>query len=658
MWAFRPQPGAGRAKCYHRAMGLDEVLGPGGALSRVLPGWEPREAQRAMAEAVTRALDREENLVVEAGTGVGKSLAYLLPAALWAVRGAKRVMVSTHTRALQEQLQNGDLPVVSRVLGELGLPFKSAMLMGADNYLCMQRLTRLRVQPAGLSGAALETLAALDEWAPKGTTGHRAALPADVPQNLWERIARDPDVCMGPAGPAWDRCLWRRDRERAEKCHVLVVNHALLLSGARLPPCDAVILDEAHNLEEAASSRYGCDVSLGRIVTLCDEVGMAARLAGDEALGAAAQAASAAGAELLRGVAADHGLRGASDEDSSGRLLEKTPESLPPALAGFDAALAAAVAAAEGRAWEADLRSLHARAAQLGHDLAAILSPAPATARWTAWPRTGPELRAVPLDVGRRLAEGLFSRGLPSILTSATLSTGDGLKDFKARVGLPDARELVLDSPYDYRTQAALLCVDDVPDPKDEEAHAAAVAARCAEVVRRVPGGVFLLFSSWRLLKSTHAALRREIADRPVWAQGATGHEALLERFEEAGDAVLLGVDTFWQGIDVPGPALSCVVLAKLPFPAVGSPLEEARRRWLEEEGREYFRDWSLPKAVMKFRQGFGRLIRSGSDRGAVVCLDPRLLKRGYGKAFLEALPPCRRLEGLDDLERFFQPAR
>jgi ATP-dependent DNA helicase DinG len=632
---------------------IDELFGPGGALERVLPGWEARPPQVAMAAAVARALEREESLVVEAGTGVGKSLAYLLPAALWAVRNARRVLVSTHTRALQEQLINGDLPVAARVLGELGLPLKSAMLMGADNYLCVQRLTRLRAQPSLVSDEAQRTMEILDEWARTAQTGHRAALPVPVPQNLWERVERDTDVCFGPAGPAWERCLWRRDRERAEKASVVVVNHALLLSGARLPPYDALILDEAHNLEEAAVSRYGCEVSTGRVVTLCDEARLTGKLAADEELERAADAAEAAGARFLREVAQAHDLRSV-EEESSGRLLGRAVDDAPRELLLLEAALAAAVARHEGRAWEADLRSLHARSAQLGHDLAEILKPSPSNARWVAWPRTGPELRVAPLDVGRRLAEGLFSRGVPAILTSATLASGDGLAGFKKRIGLPEAAELALDSPYDYATHAALWCVPGLTEPSDEEAHAHELAKVCAEIVGAVPGGVFLLFSSWRMLKKVHALLRKSIKGRPVWAQGNSGHEALLEQFEEAGNAVLLGVDTFWQGVDVPGPALSCVVLTKLPFSNVGSPLEEARRRWLEDDEKDYFRDWSLPKAVMKFRQGFGRLIRSGTDRGAVVCLDSRLLKRGYGKAFLKALPPCRRLESLADLKDFF----
>lgn len=610
-----------------------------------------------MAGAVWQSLERGGDLVVEAGTGVGKSLAYLLPAALWAATRDRRVIISTHTRALQEQLLNHELPTAARAMESLGLPLRYAMLMGADNYLCVQRLARLRARPDAVSESGKAMLERLDEWTRGAQSGHRSALPDLVPQNLWDRLSRDTDLCLGPGGPYWERCLWRRDRERADRAHILVVNHALLLSGARLPPADAMILDEAHNLEDAAAARYGVSAGLSRAVSLTEEVREAAKECADEALAALADEAAADMGRFLEGLAKENGLA-EPDEENQGRILESAPSLPPAAFAALDKALAEAAAAAEGRSDESEMRLLCARVSQYGHDLMAVLKPdSSATARWVAWPRTGPELRAAPLDVGRRLSEGLFSRGIPAILTSATLSTGDGLKDFKSRVGLPEARELVLDSPYDYSTQAAFWAMEGIPDPKDEDAHVAAVTQACADIVARVPGGVFLLFSSWKLLRKVHGLLRQKIPDRPVWAQGAAGHEALVREFEAAGDAVLLGVDTFWQGIDVPGEALSCVVLVKLPFPNVSSALEEARRRWLEENGREYFKDWSLPRAVMKFRQGFGRLIRTSTDRGAVICLDSRMLKKGYGKTFLRSLPPCRKLGGLDELGKFFTPA-
>lgn len=642
---------------YNLGMDLAALFGPEGALARARPGWEPRPLQEEMAGAVWAALEGSNDLVVEAGTGVGKSLAYLLPAALWAATRDRRVIVSTHTRALQEQLMNHELPTAARALEVLGLPLRFSMLMGADNYLCVQRLARVRMRPDSTSEAGKDLLERLDAYARDAKSGHRSALPELVPQNLWERVARDTDLCMGPGGPYWDRCLWRKDRERADRTHILVVNHALLLSGARLPPADAVILDEAHNLEDAAVQRYGVTAGLSAAVQLTDEVRATAKLAGDEKLEALADEAASAVARFLEELARDNGLKSPDDEVSD-RLLETAPDAPPAALVALDKALAEAAAAAEGRPDETEARMLHANVSRYGHALMAVLKPdSSATARWVSWTRNGPELRAAPLDVGRRLAEGLFSKGIPSVLTSATLSTGDGLKDFKARVGLPDAKELVLSSPYDYEAQAAFWPMEGLPEPKDEEAHAEAVAKACADVVARVPGGVFLLFSSWKLMRKVHALLRKSVKGRPVWAQGASGHDALVREFEEAGDAVLLGVDTFWQGIDVPGEALSCVVLVKLPFPNNFSALESARRRWLEENGRDYFKDWSLPRAVMKFRQGFGRLIRSSTDRGAVVCLDSRMLKKGYGKVFLRSIPACRRLGSLDELAAFFSPS-
>ena len=638
-------------------MELAALFGPQGALARARPGWEPRPLQEEMGGAVWNAFENGGDLVVEAGTGVGKSLAYLLPAALWAVTHDRRVIVSTHTRALQEQLMNHELPTAAKALEVLGLPLRYSMLMGADNYLCVQRLARLRARPDAVSDAGKVVLERLEVWARDAQSGHRSALPELVAQNLWDRVARDTDICMGSGGPYWDRCLWRRDRERADRAHILVVNHALLLSGARLPHSDAMILDEAHNLEDAAAARYGVSAGLSRAVALVEEVRAAAKLHADESLDALAIEAASELGRFMETLAKDNGLKEADDENQ-GRLLETAPTAPPAAFVALDKALVEAAAAAEGRTDETEMRQLHAQVSQYGHDLMAILKPdSSATARWIAWPRTGPELRAAPLDVGRRLSEGLFSRGIPAILTSATLSTGDGLKDFKARVGLPEARELVLDSPFDYQSQAAFWAVDGIPDPKEEEAHAEAVTQACADIIARVPGGVFLLFSSWKVMRKVHAQLRRKITDRPVWAQGTSGHDVLVREFEAAGDAVLLGVDTFWQGIDVPGAALSCVVMAKLPFPSAFSALESARRRWLEENGRDYFKDWSLPRAVMKFRQGFGRLIRSSTDRGAVICLDSRMLKKGYGKIFLRSLPACKKLESLDDLAKFFSPA-
>ncbi|MCX5794050.1 MAG: ATP-dependent DNA helicase [Elusimicrobia bacterium] len=651
------------------------------------PDYEFRPQQARMAAAVLETLERGGGLVVEAGTGVGKSLAYLLPGALWAMSGGRRLQVSTHTRALQEQVLSRELPTVARVLRRLGHRLSYAMLMGADNYLCVRRLERLVQSPESFSDSTAIVLQELSAWARTAETGQRTRLPNLVPEGLWRRICRDPELCLGQGRrrPAQcGRCLYRCDRERAEKAQVLVINHSLLLSAARLPPSDALVVDEAHTLADVAAGHFGTAVTPGRFLRLAEETAaLAGRSAaqGGDADGSWAEALRCAGLcaeegpQFLRAVAFRHGFSERVAEPG-GRLLEGSSEeaSEPPSLAGLERGLAEVRRRCPDPEDESEAHALQARAAALRQDLRELLGVGSLdTARWVEWfplgqpdrPQTGRaprrfgfELRAVPLDVSQPLSDKLLGPAVPVVMTSATLSWGRGLGEFKAQVGMAGARELALDSPFDFRSQAALLILDDGPDPSDETAYAAAVARRCRDIIPSIPGGVFILFSSWKMLRRVHGLMKGRIKGRPLWVQGVSGNEALLNDFISAGDAVLLGVDTFWQGVDVPGAALSCVILAKLPFPNFASPLEEARRRWHESFGRSYFECWSLPRAVMKLRQGFGRLIRSGCDRGAVVILDSRILHKRYGETFLEALPPCRRLASLEELSIFFAGSR
>jgi len=666
-------------------MTAEELFAPEGPLAREEPDYESRPQQARMAAAVLATLEQGGGLVVEAGTGVGKSLAYLLPGALWAVSGGRRLQVSTHTRALQEQVMERELPTVARVLKRLGHPLRYAMLMGGDNYLCVRRLERLVQSPELFSGSAMLVLEELAAWARTADTGQRSRLPQLVPQGLWRRICREPELCLGKGRrrPAQcGRCLYRCDRERAEKAQVLVVNHALLLSAARLPPSDALVVDEAHTLPDVAAGHFGTAVTPGRFLRLAEESAALARRAaggGGEAEGPWAEVLRWAGlcAEegplLLKTVASRHGFSESAAEPG-GQLLDGPSEDVePPSLPGLERCLAEARRLCPDPEDESEAQALQVRAAALRQDLRELFGAGSLdTARWVEWfplgqpdrsesgraPRGfGFELRAVPLDVSERLSERLLGPGSPVVMTSATLSSGRGLREFKEQVGLAGARELALDSPFDFRSQAALLILDDVCEPSDEAGYAAAVARSCCDIIPRIPGGVFILFSSWKMLRRVHGLIRGRVKGRPLWVQGVSGNETLLSDFISAGNAVLLGVDTFWQGVDVPGAALSCVILTKLPFPNFASPVEEARRRWHESYGRSYFECWSLPRAVMKLRQGFGRLIRSATDRGAVVILDPRILRKRYGETFLEALPPCRRLSSLEELSDFF-PAK
>jgi ATP-dependent DNA helicase DinG len=663
-------------------MTAEELFSPQGPLAQEAPDFESRPQQARMAAAVQSALERGGDLVVEAGTGIGKSLAYLLPGALWAASGGRRLQVSTHTRALQEQIMERELPTVARVLRRLGHPLSYAMLMGADNYLCVRRLERLAQSPEFFPDSATFLLRELAVWAKTADTGQRTRLPQLVPQSLWRRICRDPELClgMGRRGTAQcGRCLYRCDRDRAEKAQVLVVNHALLLSAARLPQSDALVVDEAHTIPEVAAGHFGVIVTPGRFLRLADETAALARrvaMAGGDADGSLAEAQRCAGLcaqegpLFLRAVASRHGFSERAAEPG-GKLLEGPAQGVEPeSLAGLEGSLAEVRHLCSDLEDESEAHALQLRVVALRKDLRELFETGSLdTARWVEWfpfgqqdrsesgrlPRGfGFELRAVPLDVSERLSEKLLGPGIPVVMTSATLSSGRGLGEFKAQVGMAGASELALDSPFDYRSQAALLILADGPEPSDEAAYAEAVAQRCCDIIPRVPGGVFVLFSSWKMLRRVHGLIKGRIKGRPLWVQGVSGNEALLSDFISAGNAVLLGVDTFWQGVDVPGAALSCVILTKLPFPNFASPIEEARRRWHESFDRSYFECWSLPRAVMKLRQGFGRLIRSAADRGAVVVLDPRILHKRYGETFLEALPPCRRLSTMEELSRFF----
>ncbi len=629
-------------------MALEELFASEGPLAQEAARYESRPQQTRMAAAVQEALEQSRGLAVEAGTGVGKSLAYLIPGALWAAQGGRRLLVATHTRTLQEQLLERELPIAARVLARSGQPLRYAVLMGASNYLCSRRLERLLKTPELVGNSSWAVLNELAAWAKTAKTALRSQLPCLVPPGLWRRICRDPDLCP-KKGRLCGGCLWRQDLERAAQAHVVVVNHALWLSSSRLPPYDGLILDEAHALADAAASHFGATLSPGSLLHLAEEARIFSPRASDRL---AEEALPFFSALALRCGFREQAL------EPGGKLLDEPFEEVePPSLAELEKSLAKAAELGADSDEADEAKALAERTASLRQVLRGLLQERSLDmARWLEWfPLAsgvgfGFSLHVAPLDVSGLLAEKLSEKRIGVVMTSATLSSGQGLSDFKARVGFQSAHELVLDSPFDYRSQAGLLILDDLPEPSEDEAYCVQVADRCRRIIARVPGGVFILFSSWKMLRKVHELLRRKIRRRPLWVQGTGGNEALLEDFIAAKNAVLLGVDTFWQGVDVPGAALSAVIVAKLPFPNFTSPVEAARRRWLESLGRSYFEDWSLPCAVMKLRQGFGRLIRTAEDRGVVVILDPRVVRKPYGKAFLAALPACRRLRSIEEI--------
>lgn len=649
---------------------------PGGAVAGVLKHFEPRKQQEAMAAAVEGAIRENRNLIVEAGTGVGKSLAYLLPAALWAAGNKKKAVIATYTKALQEQLVKKDLPLVAALLRNAGLELKYFLLMGSSNYLCLARLARCSGRDAGLFDEEDSRSSAADllEWSKSGVSGCRTEIPFRVPAAVWEEVCRDPDICLGRRCSFKEDCLYRGDVARAKQADLLVVNHHLFFAGMPIPAFDVVIFDEAHNLEEVAANFLGFSVTDRQIKRLLDDVfnarsgkGLAKRIMRPpanwlEAVKEAVSDAHFASKTFFRDLAAKTGLDGAEGRPPAKARRVREPGIVEDPLAEPLSELAELLSKAAGHSRndleEAELKAYHNRCLQL---LARLVDFLKCGSREHAYwvelksSRRDPviSLHKAPIEVADSLREELFEEHCPVILTSATLAADGSFKMLRSRLGVDDAAELLLDSPFDYKKQAGIYIPPDIPDPKDNAEYERAVIESCPGIAGAVDGGIFILFTSWRLLIKSYGKLAGAIQNRPLFRQGEQLPQQLLADFRKAGNAILLATDTFWQGVDVPGPALSCVVITRLPFLSPETPLEEARQEWMAAKGMDVFGEYSLPKAVVKFRQGFGRLIRSREDYGVVAVLDPRIRTRRYGPVFLRSVPECRRLAGLEEIREF-----
>lgn len=646
-------------------------------MARAIRNFEPREQQGRMADAVYQAVSGGQHLIVEAGTGVGKSLAYLLPAALWAVRNRKKVVVATHTKALQAQLVKKDLPVIKAILEEQGLKLNYFLLMGSANYLCLSRLERAYRQgdelfdEDGSKGAVAE----LTAWAKLASSGCRAEIPLNVPQRVWEEVCRDPDICLGRKCGHGEACFYRKEVALAKAADLIVANQHLFFAGMPVPAFDAVIFDEAHNLEDVASAFMGFSLTDRKVKRLLDDIfnqksgkGLAKRLKTPPANWLPAMQQAVADVNFASKTFF-HDIREALDFDAPDgkgqvkarrvrkpRLVENT---LAGPLLAMTVLLSEAIGHSKSAQEEAEIKGHLVRCLALAEQTAAFLKcDETGSAYWVESSYSGRtptlSLNMSPVDVAEYLRKELFGNEYPVILTSATLAVDDSFHMVKARLGVDRASELLLDSPFDYQRQAVIYTPPAIPDPSEAQAYEAALIEECFRISEAVSGGIFLLFTGWQVLDRAHRALERRLAGRPLFRQGDKLPQQLLAEFKRAGNGVLFATDTFWQGVDVQGPALSCVVIARLPFTAPDTPLEEARHEWMTARGMNVFNEYSLPKAVVKFRQGFGRLIRSRTDFGAVAVLDPRIRTRRYGPKFLRSIPKCHQVRGLGELRAFF----
>jgi ATP-dependent DNA helicase DinG len=617
----------------------DDVFNPQGPLARALPGYAYRPEQAAMAKAVGLALARLEPLIVEAGTGTGKTFAYLVPALL----SGRSVIISTGTRTLQDQLFRRDVPLLAKALG---LPAKIALLKGRANYLCRHRLELATQQGSLLAGEreAGRTLARISRWAATTKAGDLSEL-TDLPEqsSVWPQITSTRENCLGNECPQFSRCHVFEARRRAQAADIVVVNHHLLLAdlalkdegfGDLLPGAEAVILDEAHQVPDIAAQFFGQVWSVRQVQLLMREITAELAAAGVRDP-ATADAVAAVDAQLEE-------LRGTLQRGLKRFEWASLPDSFLDVLPDLETALSDIGTKLEGLGAGAGLSNCGRRSGKLANSLAALRElPEDAGLRWVDANPGGMLLQYTPFEIAERLREYVESRPCAWVFTSATLAIGEDFSHFAARIGLPQARTVRIDSPFDYPVQARIFLPPHMPQPQDP-AFAARFIDACAPLLEASGGRAFLLYTSYRGLAEGVQALKARFPNPPfpVLVQGEAPREALLSRFRDLGHAVLLATGSFWEGVDVKGEALSIVAIDKLPFASPDDPLLKARLEGIRRRGGNPFFEYQLPQAVLALKQGVGRLIRDFDDFGVIVIGDPRLKTKAYGRVFMEALPP------------------
>jgi ATP-dependent DNA helicase DinG len=658
---------------------LHEFFSPGGILANSPLPYEYRRGQYEMAKAVERALAERRHLIVEAGTGTGKTLAYLLPA----LRTGQRVIVSTGTKALQDQLFFRDVPFLETLLGELRVCY----MKGRANYLCRRKLYALRDQPVLTGLAEVDEYQQIAEWERTTETGDRAEL-SGLPESsaLWHKLDARSEACLGSTCPDYRRCFITEMRRRAMESDLIIVNHHLFFADAAvremaaaapdagiLPEAAAVIFDEAHELEDVASSYFGRSLSNVRFEDFARDADVLLR--GKE---------GSAQVHLLTQQLRERArlFFAALPHEGDGRHPFSNREEFLESSGDLYLAVTTTFKLLEAefeRLSDTDeAPGLEARAAALRADLTYMLEAKAANmVFWLerrggnlganselvrkAAPRSGGGARATfmqatPIDVSEILHDLVWDRIPTAVLTSATLTVQGGFEHLRKRLGLGDAghgaRELVVPSHFRYEKQA-LLYLPQMPDPRAAEFPEAA-AATIERILRITHGRAFCLFTSYSQMRALYERLL-PVLDYPILLHGTAPRKALLEEFRVTPNAVLFGTASFWQGVDVQGEALSCVIIDRLPFAVPSDPVVQARMKAIEEAGGRAFTDYQVPEAVLTLKQGFGRLIRSLEDRGVLVLLDPRVRTQRYGQTFLQSLPPYRVTQNIADVEAFFR---
>ena len=627
---------------------LPEFFGEHSPLRKMLPGFQPRAGQAWMAEAVAEAIATSDKLVIEAGTGTGKTFAYLLPALL----SGRKTIISTGTKALQDQLYHRDLPLVGNAVGR---PVSTALLKGRANYLCLHRLDQLDDIASSLAADYSE----VREWRHHTDSGDRAELTNEAEDSpIWPLVTSTTENCLGQHCPQYADCHVVKARRRAQEADLVVVNHHLLLADLAmkesgfvefLPDAEAVIIDEAHQVPDLAVQFFGVNLGSRELSRVVDEAQVATLPYGDPELQR----------RLIRLETAARELRLAAPRQEGKHQLD---ELMPDMRTAFDELGAALGDVAEGLEalsdGSADIAKLHEQILGMGERLALLSSEDSWDGlRWLEVNPRSIRVNLTPLDVSSKLSALIDNGHQAWVFTSATLAVSEDFSHFTSRMGLGAVRELTFPSPYALAENGLVYLPTGLPQPSDPD-HTHAVMEAVTPLLELTRGGVFCLFTSHRALaaaKKWFRTHRSRLGGRKLLVQGAAPRDDLLRRFRDSGTAVLLGTGSFWEGVDVRGTALTVVAIDKLPFASPADPLMMARLEFIRREGGNGFAQHQLPQAALAMKQGAGRLLRGENDYGVIVLCDPRVTSRSYGKMFLDILEPMGSTNDIRDVERFFQ---
>ncbi len=691
---------------------LDLIFAEQGLLGNFLEAFEQRPGQKEMAQGILSAYEQDKIALVEAGTGIGKSLAYLVPAFYWALKHQEKSVISTHTIALQEQLMHKDIPFL---LKTMDVELKAVLVKGMGNYLCLRKLRELNLQPLLFSLEESREVEKIEQWAERTAEGSRSEIKFPLTPGTWEKVACEADNCSHVQCPYYKHCFFFKARKEAEEAQILVVNHHLLMADIHakikseegqeksiIPQFERAIIDEAHHLEQVAldsfasqTDRIGLQRLLGRIfseahpersrLNLIRSDFSQAKPAFVHALDVSIPVQKKECAALVEKAFAEmtHFLeeivsepRGTSRENKR-RLtssicslpywkdpLQKTFQDLAEKLGQLALDLNSIVGQLEefkgtkleqkAQEHSLELRTLVMRLEEKEANLNRFFSDEnpEKRVRWCEINASNVSLVDANLDVASVLYEHLFAKLRTTALCSATLTTNRAFSFLKQRLGIHQEKpenvlEQIFDSPFDYAQRTLLAMPTDLPGPSDPQ-FLPQILEPIRQMIQVSQGNAFILFTSYEMLQWVYEKLRNDplLAKYPLLKQGDFSRHLLLQEFKQVAGSVLFATNSFWEGVDVPGEALRCVIIVKLPFIVPSEPIYQACSEMLEREGKDPFNDYAIPQAVIRFKQGFGRLMRTKADRGCIVCLDHRLVKKNYGKQFLSSLPPCKTASG------------